>query len=171
MVHLRTFFWLMLGSIVVAAASSKGATAAVVSPASIAGTYNLEVVEPTVECRWTGFTTIQQTGADFTGTATLHLVEGSSPPCIEELSGDISGQVIGLDIAFGAAFSGVGMADFKGEVGPQGILSGSWFSGPLEGTWIARPISNSAAPTIGAAGLALLIGVLGWFGASRLRRR
>ena len=162
---------LLVALLLVGSASSRALGA--LPPANVLGSFSLEVVEPNLGCRWVGqVVVVQQQGSDFNGTASINLVEGNSPPCLETLTGPIEGQVNGNDIIFGAAFGGIGMATFEGEVSADDqSASGTWSSGGLNGTWDAIRLANRGAPALGPWALAGLAVTLASLGVGGLRRR
>lgn len=144
-------------------------------PAGIGGGEGNLKGEAVPTCSFEGTATINQTGSDFDGEASLTLVSGDDA-CPPEVSmADLTGQVAGDQVTMGTMTSGgeggtfdsaVPMMTLKGAAAP-GSLSGSFFvtMGPFVGaggTWNAvRGVGVvqdiPAAGTLGLALLALLL--------------
>jgi hypothetical protein len=124
-----------------------------------------------VLCKWTGLMTLTQTGTDFTGFVTLHLMSG---PCLATISGTVQGSVggpgSGFFINFGLASGPFGTVTFDGSVSDDGQSAQGTWTNEDSGTWSAEKI-RTAAPALSGNGLAMLFGLLLVGGALSAGRR
>ena len=131
------------------------------------GNYQLTVIDTFANCTGTGPMTLNQSGASFTGVASLTLVSGVG--CPSSLSGSITGTLSGNTISFAPT---VGSSSFTGTVSNDGnFMSGTWGSNSnAHGTWSAIRVQHAPAPALSSWSLTGLALLLGWFGVYRLRR-
>jgi len=135
-------------------------------------------------CTHQGTATLTQDGTDFSGSATLMLIDGSPMQCPEEMMATISGSEVGGDISGTLTSAEFGTADFDGSSlvkvrgdKATGTLAGTYLTtggGPLNGngTWVAVARATVLdIPTLGPFGLTLLALIVLTAGAFLLRRR
>lgn len=158
---------LSLGMLCAAAAASHA-----VPTIDINGTYQLTVVDTFDNCTATGTLTVTQSGASFTGLATLTVISAvGCPP--SSGSGSVTGTLSGNTIDLGFASGTFGTDTFTGTVSNDGnFLSGTWNStGDPFGTWSASRAQRASAPALSPWSLAGLALLLGWAGVRRRTAR
>lgn len=136
----------------------------------VTGTYQLSIVDTIDNCMFTGSAALNQSGASFTGFASLTLVSGGCP---SSLSGSVTGTLSGNMITFGLASGGFGTVNFTGTVSDDGnFMSGTWNTGDdAEGTWSAIRVQHVPAPALSSWCLAGLMLLLSWIGVRRCAAR
>jgi hypothetical protein len=142
-------------------------------PLDVAGDWNLELTVQLPNeggsCTFGGYAQVIQDGSQFSGTASLFLVEGAAA-CPAEMSANISGTVAGGVIETGMLEGGnLGTASFTGSLlnnKAEGPMSGGTMvlTGPFAGAmgmWTAF-VGNavSAIPVLGPVGIAVMVGIL-----------
>lgn len=139
---------------------------------NLTGTWNLTVNDTEDNCQWTGLMTVNQMGANFTGSIALKLVAGMcSPSTITgSVEGSVSGPGSGFFIGFGIASGEFGQASFEGTVSEDGQSAAGTWTNEASGTWFAQRASQ-AAPTLSGIALATLCGLLLAAGTLSARRR
>lgn len=180
-----------------------GLTASLVQAQDVTGTWDLQmqaslsggggeevgtggekgIAPPPGTCTYSGTAELEQSGGEFTGTATLNLATGDAE-CATMLTGTVDGEVNGGNIEMGmtvdntngtAEFSGtfgdpgergaateLAFGTFNAVSGPYAGASGTW-DGQLRGTPGGGPLDIPTAGGVGLLALALLLLGAGFF--------